>query len=98
MPKREQLYVISYDISRDKIRNKVANELENNGKRVQYSVFECTLTAANFRKLYQKLLQLCSNEEPDSIRIYTLCENCVEKIQIIGVEKEKKEEEPVIII
>lgn len=98
MSKREQKYVISYDITSDKIRNKVASELTNYGKRVQYSVFECTLTDARFQQLYKKLLNLCCKSEADSIRIYTLCENCTRKIVTMGLCKEKKDTDSVIII
>ena len=98
MSKREQKYVISYDISSNKIRNKIASELTNYGKRVQYSVFECTLTAEKFRILYQKLLTLCCGEETDSIRIYLLCETCTKKIRTIGVKEEESAQESVIII
>lgn len=98
MSKREQKYVISYDITSNKIRNKIANELTNYGKRVQYSVFECTLTTEKYQALYKKLLNLCCGEDTDSIRVYVLCENCTKKITTIGVQKEKAEIDSVIII
>ena len=34
------MYLISYDITKDKVRRKVDKELENYGRRVQFSVFE----------------------------------------------------------
>lgn len=98
MYRKEQKYVISYDISCNKIRNKVATKLGNYGKRVQYSVFECELTDIRFQKLYKKLLELCGTSETDSIRIYMLCENCTKKISIIGIKKETIENEMVIIV
>lgn len=98
MSRREQKYVISYDITSDRIRNKVASELTNYGKRVQFSVFECTLTEQRFQQLYKKLLNLCSESGADSIRIYTLCENCTKKIVTIGLCKEKTDIDPVIVI
>lgn len=98
MSKRKQKYVISYDISSNKIRNKIASELTNYGRRVQYSVFECTLTTEKIRILYQKLLTLCCGEENDSIRIYLLCETCSSKIRTIGVKEDDDAQETVIII
>lgn len=98
MSKREQKYVVSYDITSDRLRRKVASELKNYGRRVQYSVFECTLTEARYSKMYGKLLKLCSDSESDSIRIYTLCENCTKKITSVGLPKENLEIEKVIII
>ena len=35
--------VVSYDITCDRRRSKVARTLEDHGKRVQYSVFDCIL-------------------------------------------------------
>ena len=49
------MYLISYDICGDKKRRNIAKELENYGKRVQYSVFECDLDKSKFDELYQKL-------------------------------------------
>ena len=41
-------YVVVYDIPNDKRRKKVSDLLEGYGQRVQYSVFECTLTQAKY--------------------------------------------------
>ena len=98
MPKKENLYVISYDISSNRMRNKIATELKNYGKRVQYSVFECRLSEEKYYELYGKLLQFCLDEPEDSIRIYYLCDSCRKKIRIIGNVKTTMEEEEVIII
>lgn len=98
MSRKQQKYIISYDITSNKIRNKVACELENYGRRVQYSVFECELTEARYQKLYANLLVLCNETEKDSIRIYSLCEKCEKKIVTIGIQKENLQTEAVIII
>ena len=98
MYKREQKYIVSYDITSNRIRRKIASELKNYGKRVQYSVFECTLTEERYREMYRKILELCINDENDSIRIYTLCENCNKKIHTIGSPKDNLDIEDVIII
>ena len=39
------LYVVTYDIPSNKRRKKVSDLLEGYGRRVQYSVFECLLSA-----------------------------------------------------
>lgn len=43
-------YVISYDIESNKIRTKLAKLLEGYGVRIQYSVFECSLSDKRFKK------------------------------------------------
>ena len=78
------MYLISYDIDKNKIRNRIAKTLENYGKRVQYSVFECEIDKGQFDKLYGELLTLMSGEVEGSIRVYQICKNCFEKIMVVG--------------
>ena len=78
------LYVISYDISIDKRRAKLAKLLEGAGQRVQYSVFECDLTAKQYRSLEARIQKLLRLDEGDSVRIYTLCATCRPQTQIFG--------------
>lgn len=74
--------VISYDISDDGKRTKVANLLEDYGKRVQYSVFECRLDAKALEKLIATLEPFV--EGGDSIRVYQICETCLKKVILMG--------------
>ncbi len=94
------MYVISYDIEKNKVRNKIAKELENYGRRVQYSVFECDISDAKCRELYRKLTKLMKEEETGNIRFYNICKNCEKKIATIGIAPKKQEtgEDGVIII
>ncbi len=78
------MYLISYDITSNKIRRKVSDELESFGKRVQYSVFEAHITKKQFKTLYARLLSLMEHEEEGNIRIYSLCDSCSRKANIIG--------------
>lgn len=78
------MYVVSYDITSDRRRNKIAKTLEGYGTRIQYSVFECRLTEKKYKEMYRKLMQLMTDEEDGSIRIYSICGNCVGKIRTIG--------------
>ena len=81
------MYLISYDLSTDRLRQKVARELENFGRRVQYSVFECRISASQLRVLYQRLAGIMEDETQGSIRIYSICANCEGKLQMIGVKE-----------
>jgi len=74
--------IISYDISDDKTRSKVANLLEDHGKRIQYSVFECRLDSKRLDDLITKLKPFA--EECDSIRVYQICEACLKKAVVLG--------------
>jgi CRISPR-associated protein Cas2 len=75
MMKHRMRYVIAYDIPDDRRRNRVAKLLEGHGERVQYSLFECQLTAAQFKKLWQELGKR-TDEDEDSLRAYRLCSGC----------------------
>lgn len=77
-------YVISYDIESDRTRRKLAKLLEGYGVRIQYSVFECNLTDKRFQKLYKEILQLTSGKSDGSVRFYSICKNCEDKIVTIG--------------
>lgn len=77
-------YVISYDIESDKIRRKLAKLLEGYGVRIQYSVFECNLTDKRFQKLYKEVFKLTAEKSDGSVRFYSICKNCEDKIVTIG--------------
>lgn len=81
---------MSYDITSNKLRRKIAKELENYGVRVQYSVFECTLEDERYNEMFSKLLRLMDDAEEGSIRFYNLCQRCIKKTCVIGVEKKNR--------
>lgn len=77
--------VISYDIRNNRRRTRVSRRLEDFGaQRVQYSVFECYVTAENLDKLRRRLEKEFDPTE-DSIRFYTLCANCRGRVTYMGV-------------
>ena len=92
------MYVISYDIVADKLRNKIAKTLEDFGRRVQYSVFECNLDEAKYRELHARLALLMTDVEEGSIREYQICQTCEKRTVVIGVEKRTVSQEDVYVI
>lgn len=76
-------YVVAYDIPCDKRRKKVSNLLEGYGQRVQYSVFECVLTAAKYKELRQRLKRRVKLEE-DSVRFYPLSQHTLSQVEVWG--------------
>lgn len=89
--------LISYDIPDNKRRTKIAKILEDYGERVQYSVFECQLSARHLDKLRGELEAVLDGAE-DSIRLYRLCSDCVAKIEAKGVAEPPSEPPDVYII
>lgn len=89
--------VVSYDISDDRRRRKVARIMEGHGYRVQFSVFECDLDAAQIRALQQRLRPYVSRQAGESVRFYPLCADCRERVGVIGRDN-ARESATVIIV
>jgi CRISPR-associated protein Cas2 len=77
--------VVSYDISEDKRRTKIHKILKSYGQWMQYSVFECNLSATEYAKLRSRLSKVIKPDR-DSIRFYFLCRCCQDKVERIGGE------------
>ncbi len=91
------LVLITYDVNTEdasgrKRLRKVAKECVNYGQRVQNSVFECVLDAAQYRLVKHKLEQLIDAEK-DSLRFYNLGNNYQTKIEHIGAKAGYQPEE-----
>ena len=78
-----EFYLICFDVREAKRLRRISNELENFGKRVQRSVFECHLEAAQVQELQQRLADLLEPLE-DQVRYYRLCGKDKQKIIIDG--------------
>ncbi|NEX14416.1 MAG: CRISPR-associated endonuclease Cas2 [Prosthecochloris sp.] len=77
--------LVTYDIENDRRRTKIHKILSNFGEPVQYSVFECFISEGDFEEMRKKLKkQMDPNHPDDSIRYYTLCRCCVEKVLVEG--------------
>ncbi len=75
--------VVSYDIADDRRRAQVASEMENFGRRVQYSVFECHLSDAQISDLETRL-QAIIDWDRDRVRYYRLCDRDARRIVVDG--------------
>lgn len=95
------LVLITYDVNtedksgRTRLR-KVAKKCVNYGQRVQNSVFECILDAAQCKFLKAQLLELIDLKK-DSLRFYYLGNNYKSKIEHYGA-KLSIDQEGVIMI
>ncbi len=70
--------VVAYDVADTKRRNKVIKLIEPYGKRINYSVFECMFTAAQFERLRMKL-ELTVDGKTDKVAVYPICMDCYAK-------------------
>jgi CRISPR-associated protein Cas2 len=95
------LVVITYDVNtedaagRRRLRQ-IAKQCVNFGQRVQNSVFECLLDAAQCRVLQAKLRSIMDLER-DSLRFYYLGNRYNTKIEHFGVKAGYAPEEPLIL-
>ncbi len=95
------LVLITYDVNTEdaagrKRLRKVARECVNYGQRVQNSVFECLLDAAQYALLKHKLEALIDKDR-DSLRFYNLGNRYQNRIEHIGA-KESYKPEGVLIL
>lgn len=67
-----RLYIICFDVADDSRLRAVSKTLEDFGKRVQWSVFECYLDEKDHFTLQEKLAALIDHDD-DHIRYYTIC-------------------------
>lgn len=78
---KKEFMVIVYDISSDRRRTKLHNLLLDFGTPVQYSVFEIFLEKKEQEKMRKAVMKVIRPKK-DQVRFYSLCANCVEKIEL----------------
>lgn len=83
------LVLITYDVNTEtpagrKRLRQVAKQCVNHGQRVQNSVFECNLDAAQYAAIKHRLEELI-DPETDSLRFYRLGNSYRSKIDHVGI-------------
>ena len=94
------LVLITYDVCTDnaagkKRLRKVAKQCVNYGQRVQNSVFECVMDAAQCRQV-KAILENIIDKNKDSLRFYYLGNNYKSKVEHIGAKASYDVEGPLI--
>jgi len=92
----QQFVVVVYDISVDQRRTRLHTALLDFGTPVQYSVFECWLTAAQLKKMRAKVKTIIRPRK-DHVRYYFLCAACVERIQTTQVGEVTQVKEVIVV-
>lgn len=95
------LILITYDInvedsSGKKRLRRVAKQCVNYGTRVQNSVFECQVDAAQYITLQHRILEEMDPEK-DSVRFYSLGNRHQSKVEHYGVERGIQVDESLIL-
>jgi len=94
------MVLITYDVSTEteggkKRLRKVAKQCENYGQRVQNSVFECLVDAAQMKLLKHLLVDLI-DPETDSLRFYYLGNKWRSRVEHVGAKPSLDLEGPLI--
>lgn len=58
-----RIYLCTYDVSEDKRRNKLFELLKDHGEHVQFSVFLCSLTTSEVRRLGALALEIIHQDD-----------------------------------
>ena len=95
------LVLITYDVNTEgaagrKRLRQIAKQCVNYGQRVQCSVFECLLDAAQCRSLQAKLCKIMDPEK-DSLRFYYLGNRYEKKIEHFGAKTSYSPEDTLIL-
>lgn len=84
------LYVVAYDITDDKRRSKVHSILKGFGQWTEFSLFECFLTRKELLLLREKIDPYL-DAQTDRVRIYSVCETCLSKVETLGIPEPREE-------
>ena len=95
------LIVVTYDVNTEskagqRRLRRVARVCENHGQRVQFSVFECLVDAAEWVRLKAKLLQEIDPVH-DSLRFYFLGNNWHNRLEHVGAKPSYDPEGPLVV-
>ena len=95
------MVVVAYDVSTEneagkKRLRRVARICEDSGQRVQNSVFECLVDAAQWTKLRAQLVKQAEMAE-DSLRFYFLGDNWRHKVEHVGAKKTYDPQGPLVV-
>ena len=77
---------IAYDVSDDSNRRHVYRTLQRYGAWRQYSVFEVDVTKAERVELEDELESIIEPSDGDRIRVYRLCQSCLDDTTDLGSE------------
>ena len=95
------MVLVSYDVATsDKAGarrlRRIAKICQNNGQRVQYSVFECLVDPAQWTAMRQSLIDVMDDTQ-DSLRFYFMGSNWKNRVEHVGAKEAVDMEGPLIL-
>jgi CRISPR-associated protein Cas2 len=92
-----ETFLVAYDISDPRRLRKVARTCEDFGRRRQFSVFLCRLTAADLVLLKSRLYDIIDLDQ-DQVLFIPLCGRCGSAIETLGRPIEPHDARDVVIV
>lgn len=92
----KHFWVVAYDISDDRRRTRLHITLLGYGTPVQFSLFECWLSAAEAQKMKQAVAKII-RPRVDHVRFYALCAACASKVSITQAGKQTQVQEAMVV-
>lgn len=93
----KQFILVVYDLSNDRRRTKLHEALLDFGTPVQYSVFECLLEPGEVTKMKKRLGKI-ARPKTDNLRYYTICQECLAKVETIGGPEVLREHPQAVVV
>lgn len=95
------MVLVSYDVNMEagsgaRRLRRIAKKCQDNGQRVQYSVFECIVDPAQWTVLRAALIDEIDPEK-DSLRFYFLGANWRKRVEHVGAKAGLDQEGPLIL-
>jgi len=78
------MQLVVYDIEDDGARGRVASLLKGYGRRVQKSVFECHLGAADLEEMLERVGRELERARGGQVRVYQVCARCLQASYGLG--------------
>ena len=88
--------IICYDIEDNKQRRKLVKYLESFAYRLQYSVFECEMSAKELALRRIELQKILQSVKQPKFTLITLCNDCLKKVWQVGSSREEKPQQCII--
>lgn len=93
--------LVTYDVNTEtkagrRRLHKVAQICKNFGQRVQFSVFECRVDAAQYEELVARLKKIISPEQ-DSLRVYRLRGEREDFLETYGLDRYRDFDAPLVL-
>lgn len=92
------VYVVAYDVEDDGLRARVAKVVEQYGRRVQWSVFECRLTPEMRDELSARLATVLAPPAVGHVRLYRVCAGCWEAALVVGKADADPREDAAVVV